>query len=95
MEKCMKKLFALAAISAMLSTTGAIAACPCQQITPIERVSYIQPVTTIPVSSCCNPCCDPCSKHKKKTNFFGHIINGTKTVYDATFGNLYNYMFVY
>lgn len=93
----MKKLFAIAAVSVMLSTTGAFAACPCKvqpNYKPVERITYAQQVVPAKIDPCCNPCCDPCAKNVKKTGFFGNIMNGTRTVYDATLGNFFN-MFTY
>lgn len=92
----MKKIALLTALTVMLGTSGAFAVCNCPSPNPyaydMNRVSVVRPVAMVPVvqqNPCCNPCCN--TKTEKKS-FFTRIFDGTKTVYQNTFGNIFTSM---
>lgn len=92
----MKKIALLTALTVMLGTSGAFALCNCPNPNPYaydyNRVSIATPVVVAPAAY--NPCCNPCCGEKKqqKKSFFTRVYDGTKTVYQNTFGNLFTSM---
>lgn len=87
----MKNLLALAAVSIMLTGATAFAGCPCttphvtQSAAPY-RITYVQPVQTMPIAQPC--CCN--NKAVEKKGFFSNLWTGSKNVYDKTFGSFFN-----
>ncbi len=87
----MKKILMFSAISLVLATANAFAACPCQpqkiSCNPCEK----------PKITCCQPACPDQSYQGQccmKKSIFRKIWNGTKTAYNSSFGAIYDTMMV-
>lgn len=92
----MKKIALLTALTVILGTSSAFAICNCPNPNPyaydMNRVSIARPVVVVPAVQ--NPCCNPCCGEKKaeKKSFFTRVYDGTRTVYQNTFGNFFTSM---
>ena len=93
----MKKIALLAALSVVFGASGAFAVCNCPSPNPyaydLSRVSVVKPIAIAPQilrNPCYNPCCD--GNNVKKKSFFSRVFDGTRTVYQNTFGNFFTSM---
>lgn len=92
----MKKIALLTALTVVLGTSSAFAICNCPNPNPyaydMNRISIARPVVAVPAVQ--NPCCNPCCGEKKvgKKSFFTRVYDGTRTVYQNTFGNFFTSM---